>query len=126
PLLGSDGGAVVAHFDVSDRKRAERDAQSRHQVLRAVLDGSAGGVVIADADGTFRLFNQGAREIAGVGLIESSPDRWSDDFGLFHEDRVTLFRPEDLPLALALRGESCDGVRIFLKNPAVPEGKLIE
>jgi PAS domain S-box-containing protein len=82
--------------------------------------------VIADADGSFRLFNQGAREIAGVGLIESSPDRWSDDFGLFLEDRVTLFRAQDLPLARALRGESSDQVRMFLKNPAVPEGRLIE
>ncbi len=125
PLLGAEGGAVVAHFDVTDRKKAEREAHEKHEVLRAVLDSSAAGVVIADRDGMFRLFNQAAREIAGVGVIESAPERWNQDFGIFHEDKVTLFRPDEVPLARAMRGESCDDVLMYIKNTSVDQPRML-
>jgi len=126
PLLGADGGAVLAHHDITKRKSAEIEAQENHEMLRAVLDSSADGIVVADPTGRFAMFNRAAREIAGVGMFESSPSQWSDDFGLFHPEDDRKFTLEELPLYRAMMGESTDRVAMNVRNPTVPpDGRMI-
>ncbi len=125
PLLGAEGGAVIAHTEITARKQAEVTANQKHEILHAVLESSADGIVVAGADGEFLLFNAAAREIAGVGLIESPPEKWNEDFGIFHPGGP-MMRLEELPLYRAMLGQSTDRVRMHLRNPAVPEGHDIE
>jgi PAS domain S-box-containing protein len=125
PLLGAAGGAVLSHREISDMKLAERAASEQTQMLRAVIDSTADGVVVADEAGRFVLSNRASREIAGVGILDSDPAAWDKNFGLFRPDRVTPFRLEELPLSLAIAGTSTNDVRMFVKNPAVPEGRMI-
>jgi PAS domain S-box-containing protein len=124
PLLGAEGGAVIAHVEITARKRAEIVANQKHEMLRAVLDSSAEGIVVSDSQGVFLLTNPAARRIAGVGLIESPPELWNQDFGIFHPGGA-MFRVEEVPLFRALKGESTDDVRMQIRNPAVPEGREI-
>jgi len=126
PLLGAEGGAVIAHTETTRRKQAEIAEIQKHEMLRAVLESSAEGIVVADSTGEFVLSNAAAREIAGVGLIECPPEKWTEDFGCFHVDGQTLMRLEEIPLYRAMQGESTDRVGMHLKNPAVPEGRDIE
>ncbi len=126
PLLGADGGAAISHVETTGRRRAEQGTADQHRLLQAMLESTADGVVVADMAGEFRLFNRAAREIAGVGIVKDDPAKWSENYGIFHPDRVTMMKLEELPLYRAIRGESTDKVRMFLKNPAIPGGRFIE
>ena len=126
PLLGADGGAVLAHFEITARKAAEIEAQEKHEMLRAVLDSSADGIVVADPTGRFTLFNKAARELAGVGMFDTEPSQWGQDFGLFHPGTERMFTTEELPLYRAMMGESTDRVMMHVRNPTVPaEGRTL-
>jgi len=60
-----------------------------------------------------------------MGAVDTASDEWSDTYGLFFPDRVTPFPSEELPLALALQGETTDDVEMFVRNPNVPDGVFI-
>ena len=126
PLLGAEGGAVISHVETTDRRRAEIATADQHRMLEAVLESTADGVVVADLGGEFLLFNRAARELAGVGVVRGDPESWNQDYGIFHPDRVTLMRMEELPLYRAIQGEATDKVRMFLKNPAIGGGRFLE
>ena len=83
------------------------------------------GVIAADGCGAFTIFNPSAERILGIGPIDTTPDRWSDNYGLFFSDRVTPFPADELPLARALKGEASDEVEMFVRNREVPEGAFI-
>ncbi len=82
------------------------------------------GVIVADKDGRFLLFNRSAREILGVGMQDVPVSGWSNAYGCFLPDTVTPFPPERLPLARALKGERATE-EIFIRNPHVPGGVWI-
>ncbi len=125
PLLGVEGGAVLSHVDTTGRKRAEHAVSELAEVFRAVIDSTADGVIVSDEQGEFLFYNRAARQLAGVGMIEGGPDTWSENYGTFHPDRVTRFRTDELPLVRAMQGETSDGVRMYLKNPHAPEGRML-
>ena len=83
------------------------------------------GVIAADASGAFTIFNPSAERILGIGPIDTTPEKWSDNYGFFFPDRNTPFPADELPLARALKGEASDQVDMFVRNPEVPEGVFI-
>jgi PAS domain S-box-containing protein len=101
----------------------ELDGQT--SLMRAVLENLGDGVVVADATGCIVLFNPAAVNILGVGQTSELPDKWSETYGVFQADGVTLLPTDELPLVRALRGEGCDRVELFIRNAAFPEGTWI-
>ena len=99
----------------------------RHQtqLTNTIFNSISDGVIAADASGTFTIFNPSAERILGIGPIDTTPDKWSEDYGCFFPDRVTPFPADELPLARALKGEASDEVEMFVRNPEVPEGIFI-
>lgn len=91
-------------------------------ILEAALDGMSDGVAVCDPSGHFLIFNEPARRILGIGPVDTSPQEWSNEYGIFRPDGVTPFPPDELPLVRALRGESADHVELFIRNPRVPNG----
>ncbi|HJZ95642.1 MAG TPA: GAF domain-containing protein, partial [Candidatus Solibacter sp.] len=106
------------------REQAQSEAALRKQtrILRSVLDNMGDGVVVADENGRFLLFNPAAEQILRIGAIETSPVEWSARYGLYLPDKVTPYPPADLPLARAIRGESMSGVEVFVRHAQAPEG----
>ncbi|MGH9548704.1 MAG: ATP-binding protein, partial [Terriglobales bacterium] len=51
--------------------------------------------------------------------------QWSEHYGLFQDDMLAPFPPEQTPLARAIHGES-SSARMFVLNPALAEGTWIE
>jgi two-component system, sensor histidine kinase and response regulator len=90
---------------------------TQQSILKAVLESMGEGVVVADADGRFQLFNPMAQELLGLGSSDIPPEQWSSYFALFLPDTVTPFPTDDLPLVRALRGESVDDVEMFVRRP---------
>ena len=106
-------------------EQAMQELQNQVQLTDTIFNSISDGVVAADASGAFTIFNPGAESILGIGPIDTTPDRWSDDYGFFFPDRVTPFPADELPLARALKGESSDEVEMFVRNTEVPDGIFI-
>src|SRR5260370_5531034 len=93
--------------------------------MQLILGSITDGVVVADTNGKFLLFNAAAERFVGIGATDTSPDQWSRQYGSFLPDGVTLFPSNELPLVRAMRGESVDPVELFIRNANVPEGRLL-
>lgn len=128
PLRDPDGN-VIGTFgvsrDVTQRHEAEAALRRQTRILQSVLDSISDGVVVTDAQGHFLLFNPAAEQILHLGPRDVDPREWADAYGLFRPDGTTPYPAEQLPLALALRGESVDGSEIFVRHERIPEGAWI-
>ena len=126
PLIygGGDARLVVA-TDITTRKRAEEEIKRQKELLQLILESIADGVVVADSNGKFLLFNAAAEQVLGIGATDTTPDQWSDRYGSYLPDPVTLYPPNELPLVRAMRGESVDAVEVFIRNAKVPDGRLL-
>ncbi len=93
---------------------------SQQSILEAVLESMGEGLVVADADGRFRVFNPMAQQLLGIGSGNIPREEWSNYFSIFRPDMVTPFPVEELPLARALKGESVDFVEMYIRRPGRP------
>jgi PAS domain S-box-containing protein len=128
PILTNTGegfGVVLVFRDITEKKRAEAETKQQKDLLQMILGSITEGVVVADTDGKFLLFNSAAERFVGIGAIDATPDQWSQQYGSFRPDGVTLFPPDELPLVRAMRGESVDAVELFIRNANVPDGRLL-
>ena len=127
--LFDENQEVVAYVyvvhDITKDKRAAIQLKNQVQLTDTIFNSIGDGVIAADASGAFTIFNPSAERILGIGPIDTTPDRWSDSYGLFFSDRVTPFPADELPLTCALKGEASDEVEMFVRNPEVPEGAFI-
>ena len=135
PLYDAQGaitGSVAVARDVTEIRQAETNLQQmvkkleeQGDLLESIFNSISDGVVVADANGDFTIFNPSAERIVGIGATETETDQWSDTYGLFFPDRVTPFPAEELPLVRAIQGETADEVEMFVRNPNVPDGVFI-
>ncbi|MDE0187107.1 MAG: PAS domain S-box protein [Candidatus Poribacteria bacterium] len=135
PLLNESGeieGGVAIARDITRIKRTEQQLKDsinqlehQRQLMQSIFDSISDGVVVADENGHFTIFNPSAERIVGQGATDTEPDEWSDQYGLFFPDRETPFPPEELPLVKAIRGEGTDSIEMFVRNPKLPDGLYI-
>jgi PAS domain S-box-containing protein len=122
---GEGFGVVLVFRNITDKKRIEEQIKRQKELLHLILESIAEGVVVADSNGKFLLFNAAAEQVVGIGATDTTPDQWSDRYGSYLPDTVTLYPPNELPLARAMRGESIDAVELFIRNARVPDGRLL-
>jgi PAS domain S-box-containing protein len=149
PFLGTNGKPrqyVAIRADITERKlagealagqamelsrQAEELSRSRHALetqtfmLQSVLDNMAEGLVAADEQGKFLIWNRAAERIVGYGPADLPTQEWSAHYGNYLPDGVTPYPTEQLPLVRAIRGEASTA-EIFLRNPKVAQGGWIE
>ena len=135
PLRNAEGvvtGGVSVSRDVTKLRQAEIELnnlvsqlEEQGNLMESIFNSISDGVVVADEHGAFTIFNPSAEKIIGMGAVDTASDHWSDTYGLFFPDRVTPFPSEELPLTLALKGETSDEVEMFVRNPNVPDGVFI-
>ncbi|MEG5138189.1 MULTISPECIES: PAS domain S-box protein [unclassified Microcoleus] len=105
---------------------SEDKFRGQSNLLQLLIDSISDGVVAADENGNFVLFNPAAENIFGLGSTDTPPDEWSGKYGLFLPDGVTPYPTADIPLARAIRGESVREVELFTRHAAQPEGLWIK
>src|SRR6267154_2085040 len=128
PILTDTGegfGVVLVFRDITEMKLADEETKRQKELLQLILESIADGVVVADSNGKFLLFNAAAEQVLGIGATDTTPDQWSDQYGSYLPDGVTLYPPNDLPLVRAMRGENVDAVELFIRNTNVPVGHLL-
>lgn len=139
-------GTQVMFWDVTDRHHAEEQlAQSKRALeqqnaalqhseeelrrqtgmLELILESIADGVVVADNQGQFIVWNPAAEKIIGLGARQLPTEAWSETYGLYEIDGTTPFPAEQLPLARAIRGEEVTDAEMFLRNDRRPEGAFL-
>jgi PAS domain S-box-containing protein len=141
--LKNSAGQVVRWFgtntDISERKQAEEQlalqaeqlSQSRQALeeqsfmLRSVLDSMVEGLVAADEQGKFIIWNPAAKKLLGLGAADLPPNQWSAHYGVYFPDKVTLIPPGQTPLERAILGEVVQG-EIFLRNPQLEREVWLE
>jgi two-component system, NtrC family, sensor kinase len=105
--------------------RSELAVREQTRILQSVLDCMGDGVVVADAQGQFLVFNPAARRILGRDRIDVPSAEWSRRYELYLPDRLTPYPTTDLPLLRAMRGESVDQAELYIAYPSREDGTWI-
>ena len=129
---GAISGGVVVLRDVSRLKATERrlrdtsiKLQEQNRTMEAVFNSISDGVVVADENSRFVMFNPSAERMVGLGAVDGDPSAWSDLYGIFYIDKVTRVPFEDLPLTRAVQGKPTDQQDLFIRNQHNQAGTFI-
>jgi signal transduction histidine kinase len=115
--LGRDERASL-HQQLAE---AERAASAQARLMSALVNSMSDGLVVVDEHGHVVLHNPAATALLGV---SAGSARRADELGLFDLDGAPL-RDHDLPSARILRGEDVAGEDMVMRNPAVPDGRIL-
>ncbi|MGB8012883.1 MAG: PAS domain S-box protein [Terriglobales bacterium] len=112
-------------WQAEDMARSRQALETQTLMLQSVLDSMAEGLVAADEQGNFTIWNPAAEKILGLGAAELPNEKLPEHYGLYLTDTVTPFPASQLPLARAIRGEMST-MEMFVRNPSVAPGAWIE
>jgi PAS domain S-box-containing protein len=99
-------------FDISDRKRAERETERAMQTLATTLRSIGDAVIATDLHGHVRFMNPVAEQLTGWTTLEAEGRPLQEVFRIFNEDTR---EPVENPVDKVLR----DGVIVGLANHTV-------
>jgi len=149
PIRDGSGAVVGASKiarDITERKRADavlakrseelsrqaeellcpqKGLETQKLTLQSVLDSMSEGLVAADEQGKFIIWNPAAERIIGLGPANVSSEECSAHYGPLSADTVTPFPPEQNPLLRALHGE-VGSAEMSLRNSELGSGVWIE
>ena len=125
-LAEPDVQAIVINLrDVTERERARRELQEQTQLLQNILESMSEGVIVADRNERFRIFNAAAQRIYGQGAAEAPSSEWPQIYHLYLPDGVTPFPADRLPLVRAIRGESTAETEILVRRSQAADSLVI-
>ena len=84
--------------------------------LESVFRSIADGIVVADHDGNFVLFNPAAERILGIGDMKIAPNQWAKTYGFHLPDGDTECPADQLPLTRAMNGQEVEHEEFIIKN----------
>ncbi len=127
---GNVSGAVAVLEDVTELKKTEeqlenvvRDLEKQTQLMDTIFNSISDGIVVANEEGEYVLFNEAAKRMAEPGTTEDvRVGEAPTTFGLFRTDGKSPFPVEELPIAQALQGKKADNVEIVIRNARLPKG----
>jgi PAS domain S-box-containing protein len=123
--LGILGIALaIMSRDVSRREQAEAALRQERVTLKAVLNSMTEGVIVVDEAGRLAMFNPAAEAMHGLGRTDTSPDKWSETYGLFYTDQTTPIPEHEIPTIRALRGETIGYTELYQRLPGEKEGRF--
>ncbi|MFZ1007018.1 MAG: PAS domain S-box protein [Candidatus Sulfotelmatobacter sp.] len=105
--------------------RSQQSLETQTIMLQSVLDSIDEGLVAADENGKFILWNPAATKIVGMGAENVTPGEWNSHYGVYLPDTITPLPPEKNPLSRAIQGE-VSTAEIFVRNPELEEGVWLE
>ncbi len=70
PLKGEQGGAVISHSNITERKRAERALRENEARLAGIVTSAMDAIIAVDADRRIVLFNPAAEKMFGYSASE--------------------------------------------------------
>lgn len=129
PFITEDGkidGAVITIVNIDQLKAAESELRRQRNLYESIINQASNGIFVVDRDLNPIIINDAAARLNGMGKEALPPERWHHQYGAFRPDRRTVFPMKEYPLSKAIQGEICYGVEMFLRNPVIPEGRMIK
>lgn len=96
--------------------RWQKAWEEKSQMLQSVLNSMSEGLVAADLQGNFIIWNPAASKLIGRGPANVPMQEWSQHYGVYLADKVTPFPFDHLPLTQAVRGDA-GAAEIFIRPP---------
>jgi len=93
-------------------------------LLRSLVDQLDEALVALGPDGDVQFANTAAASVYGIGPHAPRLHEWSGKFGIYQPDRTTPWPADELPGAVALRGQSMDAEQ-YVCPPGSEEGYWI-
>jgi PAS domain S-box-containing protein len=148
--LKDAGGHVVRWFgtntDITQRRQVEEQVarqaeelacrakelayswqalETQTLMLQSVLDSMGEGLIAADREGHFLIWNDSAKKLMGRDAFDLPTQQWSPHYKVFLPDGVTPYPASELPLVRALNGESVRE-ELMIEHPERPEWVFLE
>ena len=105
-------GGVIVFRDVTIIKNTEaeleqtvRELQDQTQLMDTIFNSISDGVVVADSEGRYFMFNEAVKRMTGQNMQPTEMKNLVKQVGFFLPDKKTPFPDEQLPIARVLRGE---------------------
>jgi len=111
--------------EVAEREQITRTLHEQSRVMELMLESTAEGVVVADPTGKFLIWNAAATQIVGLGAADLPVEHWAEVYRCYRPDGVTLYQPQELPMARAIAGESVDEEEMIIRREGASSGRLI-
>ncbi len=105
--------------------RSEAAYRQQTKILRSVLDSMGDGVLVTDDSGDMVLLNPAAEQMIGRGAAGTQQSQWVERFGIYVPGTDLPYPSDKLPLSRAMRGETADGIELFIRNPLKPAGMSV-
>ena len=103
-------------------KNHAEQLKNQTRILNSILNSLADGVIVANREGHFLVFNRAAEQMIGKGASSIDPEKWSEVYGCFLPDKKTPYPYELLPMIRAIRGEEVNEEELFICNETRPGG----
>src|SRR5262249_19235712 len=103
------------------RRQAEEGPRPPTGIPQSVPHNMGESLGVVDEAGRVLLVNPAAERMLGVRAEDASLGEGLRNVSAFQSDRVTPYRPEEMPLARALRGEAVDDAELYLAPPGGAE-----
>jgi diguanylate cyclase (GGDEF)-like protein len=114
---------AVLNRELSRRSQAELAVGEERKLLESILNSCSDVVIVADKSGMIILRNPAAVRLYGTISVPAVSDKYPQLLGLYRADGFTHFAMQDLPLVRTVRGESVDGVEMYIRPPDQAEGR---
>ena len=136
PLRSRDDQEVIASVgiihNITKRKMAEdqleqtiSELRDQTQLMETIFNSISDGVIVADAEGKFNMFNPSAEQIVGIGMLDIPPEEWTEHYGVFQLDKHTHVPTDQIPLVRSMNGEEINNIELFIRNEQKPDGVYI-
>jgi diguanylate cyclase (GGDEF)-like protein len=108
----------VVNREITDGKR-------QRKLLESILNSCSDAMLVADRDGKLLLRNPAANVLYDGVNAGALTEDYPKLMGIYRGDRTTLFSVHDLPLARTIRGESVDGLELYIRRPDHATGRYL-
>jgi PAS domain S-box-containing protein len=95
---------------------SRRALETQTLMLQSVLDSMGEGLIAADREGHFLIWNESAKRLMGRDASDLPTEQWTPHYKVFLSDGITPCPPDRLPLVRALRGESVQ-MEMMVEHP---------
>jgi PAS domain S-box-containing protein len=118
---------TASELEQANQQLVESEASLlRHiTILESVLSSMTEGVIVADREGRFVMFNPAAERMVGIGSTDANPSEWSLHYGVYLPDTKTPYPTEELPLVRAIKGKATSDAELFIRNPGKRDGAFL-
>lgn len=102
----------------------EEKELAKTNLLNMIVNSVGDALVVVDHGNNITHYNPAAEKILGPKFI-GEPQLRPQTYGFYHVKNSQLLKPEELPLARALKGETSDDFEVLIKNKTQPKGMVV-